>query len=96
MVTNKYLVSILISYYVFQFYEYCDKWDENNKQQDEPDSVLSKFEKSELFLKTIADISSRLGLSEPVTDRQIKNIWDMCRYDKAWDIEKSSPWCSVR
>ena len=26
---------------------------------------------------------------------QIDTIWDMCRYEQAWHVDRSSAWCAV-
>lgn len=84
--------------FTLQFYENCDKWLDNRNNLTDPGSDLSQFEKSDLFTGTLEGISKRLGLSEPsnqLTAKQVKTMWDMCRFDKAWENAKLSPWCSV-
>ncbi|XP_037044138.1 multiple inositol polyphosphate phosphatase 1-like [Bradysia coprophila] len=79
---------------LFKFYEECADWKEKNDKIYESESVLSQFEKSDKFKGTIDEILARLGES-PSEDKWklVKNVWDMCRIDKALDVENFSPWC---
>lgn len=43
----------------------------------------------------IRNVSLRLGFNYDISADAIRIIFDMCRYDKAWDISKVSPWCAV-
>lgn len=56
---------------------------------------LKKFEKTELFLNMIDDISMRLKLDFKLNKDQLKDIFDICRFEQAWDTNDLSPWCSV-
>lgn len=74
---------------------FCPAHDGNVNDQNGPNSETSKFRKSEIFLKLRNDVSMKLGYHEPLSDQIIVNIYDMCRFEKSWNVEKSSPWCSV-
>lgn len=78
-----------------QFYEGCETWTDNKENISKSESELSKFERSDLFTNTIKGVTNRLGLSDELTANDVENIWDMCRFDKAWENEKLSPWCAV-
>lgn len=79
-----------------QFYKTCPKWTENKKKLKDADSYLSIFEISAPFNDTIKGVSDRLGLGdEPLTAEIVKAIWDMCRFGRAWENDKLSPWCAV-
>ena len=43
----------------------------------------------------ISNISKRLGFNYDVQKEMIHYMYDMCRYNKAWDITQISPWCAV-
>ena len=43
----------------------------------------------------LAHVSSRLGFKYPLDKAQVKTIWDMCRYDVAWNLDRASAWCIV-
>lgn len=60
-----------------------------------PDSEYSKFANSDIYRQTVYEISSRLGFKFSLTPKQIRAIWDMCRFDLAWSLEGTSAWCIV-
>lgn len=41
------------------------------------------------------DVSARLGYKFPLKMNQITDMFDMCRYDQAWNLEKPSAWCAA-
>lgn len=49
-----------------------------------------------MFLNVIDDISNRLGLSYKLDVQKVKDIFDICRYEQAWNVNATSAWCSVR
>lgn len=59
------------------------------------DSELNKFQDSKLFKRMMKEISQRLGFNERLKKKQIMNMFDMCRYEQAWNINTSSVWCTV-
>lgn len=71
-------------------YNSCPKWDENHGKEER-----KKFEKTQIFTQVVSDVSSRLGFKFPLKPEQIQDIYDMCRYDLAWAVDRASPWCVV-
>lgn len=43
----------------------------------------------------LKNVSAHYGFKYDLEEKTIKNIYDSCRYEKAWEINKLSPWCSV-
>lgn len=43
----------------------------------------------------MSDVSSRLGYKYPLKTQQVLDMFDMCRYDQAWNLESPSPWCAA-
>lgn len=76
-------------------YANCHLWTKQKKQLLHSESELSKFENSEQFRQFIADINLRLGFNGTLTPKRVKNIFDLCRYEQAWQTHKGSIWCSV-
>lgn len=37
----------------------------------------------------------RLGFKLVLTSQQVELIWDMCRFEQSWFIERLSPWCAA-
>ncbi|KAJ6641582.1 Multiple inositol polyphosphate phosphatase 1 [Pseudolycoriella hygida] len=82
---------------LLKFYEKCPTWKANRDELSGSESKPSKFENSPFFKQTIKDISTRLGYpdTEQLDVEKVKKMWDMCRYDKAWDMASESAWCSA-
>lgn len=70
-------------------------WQEQNDKKDGPDSEIIKFQTSEIFLKMLKGISQRLGFTEDLSFDEIEVIYDMCQFEEAWFINKTSPWCTA-
>lgn len=82
---------------IAQPYEMCPAWVRNSEQnKDDEDSELNKFEEGQLYQKMIDDVSQRLGFKTTMKKKQLKLIYDMCRYDQAWSLDRPSAWCTVR
>lgn len=77
-------------------YANCPLWVEKKKLLKHPDSELNKFENSKEFKKIVAEIDSRLGFNGTLEAKKVKDIYDVCRYEQAWQTNKASIWCSVR
>lgn len=43
----------------------------------------------------VNDVSQRLGYKFPLKTQQVIDMYDMCRYDQAWTLDKPSPWCTA-
>lgn len=55
----------------------------------------AKFVKSRTITQLLSDVSQRLGYKFPMKLEQVLDMFDMCRYDQAWALEKPSPWCTA-
>lgn len=73
----------------------CPAWQENSDNKKNADSEVTKYEDSQEFQNMISDVSTKLGFKFALTIKQVKNIWDMCRYDLAWNLDAPSGWCVV-
>lgn len=81
--------------YLLRYYDYCPKWidsvDENSTTYRERDLFLNGPE-----MKTVREkVIDTLGLSnEDISLNDVELMYDMCRFDKAWNPEKiSAAWC---
>lgn len=43
----------------------------------------------------INDVSQRLGYRFPLKSEQVMDMFEMCRLDQAWMIDRPSPWCAA-
>lgn len=55
----------------------------------------TKFIKSQTIIQLTNDVSKRLGFEIPLKIDQILDIFDMCRFDQAWVLDKPSAWCAA-
>lgn len=76
-------------------YANCKLWVDQKKRLKHPDSELSKFEKSAVFQKLVSDINERFGFKGTLDAKTVKDIYNLCRYEEAWQLNKASAWCSV-
>lgn len=76
-------------------YANCKLWVEQKKRLKHSDSELSKFEKSKVFQQMIITIDQRFGFNGTLDAKTVKDIYNLCRYEEAWQTKKSSAWCSV-
>ncbi|XP_055531961.1 multiple inositol polyphosphate phosphatase 1-like [Wyeomyia smithii] len=76
-------------------YEACSAYGKNKKRIKKRDSELNKFLESDLYLETVSDISDQLGFRTSLSSDQVEAMWDACRYEQAWYLERPSPWCGV-
>lgn len=80
-----------------KLYKTCDYFVEQQEKLRESNSEKKKFEHSKTIIKVIKQVSKRLGFTdeEELSEKQIMNMFDMCRYEQAWDPNATSIWCSV-
>lgn len=55
----------------------------------------SKFLESPTIKQLVSDVSERLGYKFPLKVDQVLAMYEMCRYDQAWNLDEPSPWCVV-
>lgn len=74
----------------------CPIWRENNwKMYNTNDTEYFRFRESETVKKTIQHISKRLGFDAPLDFKDIELMWDICRLEQAWHVNRSSIWCGA-
>ena len=44
---------------------------------------------------TIDEVSRNLGFNTNLGQGQVKLMYDICRYEKAFEPQKVSPWCAA-
>lgn len=80
--------------YLIRPYDYCSDYKKHEKDaKKSKDSEYVKFIESEFYKKALSEISNRLGFKYTLSAKQVDDIWDMCRYDQAWELERESSWC---
>ncbi|XP_039965091.1 multiple inositol polyphosphate phosphatase 1 [Bactrocera tryoni] len=74
-------------------YDYCESWKAHDYSGINSESY--KFKHSAVWNKTIEEISKRLGFQYPLESSDVELMWDMCRYEQAWQVDRISAWCAV-
>ncbi|XP_017128590.1 multiple inositol polyphosphate phosphatase 1 [Drosophila elegans] len=74
-------------------YDYCSSFKDVNYKG--AGSEYEKFHQSKLYNDTLADISTRLGFLYTLEEEDIKLMYDMCRYEQAWNVDRNSVWCGA-
>lgn len=76
-------------------YKFCPTWtkevEENNNTLLQRDIFESKME----FQEMINNISLRLGFNHVIQKEIVYRIYQICRYNKAWNYIQLSPWCAA-
>ncbi|EDW17361.1 uncharacterized protein Dmoj_GI16858 [Drosophila mojavensis] len=73
-------------------YDYCSDFKDKNYKGE--GSEYQKFRTSAIWNRTMADITKRLGFTFLAED-DIKLMFDICRYEQAWRVDRTSVWCGV-
>ncbi|CAG9786011.1 unnamed protein product [Diatraea saccharalis] len=76
-------------------YKFCDAWKKNVDENKETLTQREIFESKLEYKQMITNISRRLGFNYDVEMATVRNMYQMCRYVKAWDVTHYSPWCTV-
>ncbi|KAL7290244.1 hypothetical protein TKK_0015946 [Trichogramma kaykai] len=76
-------------------YKQCPAWLRGSDINDDETSEKFKFVSGPEYQNLLNNVSSRLGFAYAIHNDSIQLMYDMCRYDKAWNIAELSPWCSV-
>ncbi|XP_047505220.1 multiple inositol polyphosphate phosphatase 1-like [Pieris napi] len=76
-------------------YKFCPAWTRDVEENNETLAQLRTFESKQEYKEMITNISLRLGFTYDISLATVLSMYEMCRYNKAWEIEKISPWCSV-
>ncbi|XP_054734223.1 multiple inositol polyphosphate phosphatase 1 [Anastrepha obliqua] len=74
-------------------YDYCESWKAHDYSGENSESY--KFKHSTIWNTTVANISKRLGFQYTLESSDVELMWDMCRYEQAWQVDRTSVWCSV-
>ncbi|XP_045448837.1 multiple inositol polyphosphate phosphatase 1-like [Melitaea cinxia] len=76
-------------------YKFCSSWVKNVEENNDTLTQLRTFESKQEYKEMITNISLRLGFNYDIQKELVKHMYQMCRYNKAWDVSQISPWCAV-
>lgn len=80
---------------MFQPYKECAAFVEQQENLEEVESELTKFQESRTFQNVIKEVSRRLRFKKKLRRRELMNMYDMCRYEQAWNKNATCIWCLV-
>lgn len=80
---------------LIQFYDNCPRWDQLVEDNEESSEEIRLYHQSETFQNTLARVTKRLGFQYNMSADDMLLIYDTCRYQKAWNLEKISAWCAA-
>lgn len=78
-----------------QPYKECAAFVEHQENLADSDSELEKFYESRTFQNVIKEVSRRLRFEKKLKRHDIIKMYDMCRYEQAWNKNVTSIWCLV-
>ncbi|XP_075231917.1 multiple inositol polyphosphate phosphatase 1-like isoform X2 [Lycorma delicatula] len=61
---------------------------------DEGKNERTLFREGPIVNEVVRNVSIRLGFVKSLAMDEVENMYDMCRYKKAWKFEELSPWCA--
>lgn len=73
----------------------CQIYQDNKRANKEPSSEVNKFIASSIYKDMLREVAMRLGFKRTLTPVEVELIWDMCRFEQSWYIERLSPWCAA-
>ncbi|CAG9827729.1 unnamed protein product [Diabrotica balteata] len=71
----------------------CPRWQEIESSQFQIGSELQRFKERQDYQKMVRDVFRRLGYRFTLNATVIDDIYNLCRYEKAWNPQPKSPWC---
>ncbi|XP_075160420.1 multiple inositol polyphosphate phosphatase 1 [Haematobia irritans] len=74
-------------------YDYCQSWSAQNYKGEGSESA--KFRNLSIWNQTMYDVSRRLGFKYTLESEDIELMYDICRYEQAWQVDRTSVWCAA-
>ena len=78
-----------------QYYDFCDKW--NEEEVDGPNAYAERdaFIASPDFADSLSRVQERLGFEQELTFEDMDIMWDMCRFDRSRRPDLLPAWCGA-
>lgn len=90
-----YLPAALKNDTLIKAYDNCPRWSEEVGNNNRTFEEKHMFQLGPQMQALLQNVSERLGFGYRLTFVQLDEMYDMCRFDKAWNIRNVSPWCAV-
>ncbi|XP_031777741.1 multiple inositol polyphosphate phosphatase 1 [Nasonia vitripennis] len=79
---------------LLHLYKNCPGW-ESSLSRDHVDAESERFIAGSEYQNLLQSVSRRLGFSYKINNDSVQLMYDMCRYEKAWEVNRLSPWCAI-
>lgn len=56
---------------------------------------MDAFTATPTYVEMVVNVSKRLGANTTFSYSDISLMWDECRYQQTYTLNKPSPWCAV-
>ncbi|XP_026754054.2 multiple inositol polyphosphate phosphatase 1-like [Galleria mellonella] len=76
-------------------YKFCPAWKNNVGENNDTLSQMHIFQSKQEYKEMITNISLRLGFNYGINPEIVYSMYQMCRYNKAWDNAAISQWCAA-
>ncbi|XP_030757154.1 multiple inositol polyphosphate phosphatase 1 [Sitophilus oryzae] len=76
-------------------YRNCPEWQEKVEANPESTMEYKQYLESQEYQDMAAQVFRRLGFRYALNSSLIQDIYDMCRFDKAWQVDQPSAWCTA-
>ncbi|KAK9885332.1 hypothetical protein WA026_010832 [Henosepilachna vigintioctopunctata] len=74
---------------------YCKTWSREVENNNRTYSEYERFKLRPDYMQMVRDVYKKLGFRYTLNEAIVRDMYDMCRYEKAWYLNDPSPWCSV-
>lgn len=78
---------------LLRFMDNCPKYTKDVKENIETTAQVGVLEHCKGYSDMLENTRTKAGVN--LSSRDIILIWQMCRFEKAWWPQESSPWCSI-
>ncbi|KAM3959180.1 multiple inositol polyphosphate phosphatase 1 [Aphomia sociella] len=76
-------------------YKFCEAWKSNVGDNNDTLTQMHIFQSKQEYKEMITNISLRMGFNYDMNPDVVYSMYQMCRYNKAWDNAAISPWCAA-
>ncbi|GAB6020262.1 hypothetical protein CHUAL_002980 [Chamberlinius hualienensis] len=82
---------------LLRFYKTCKRWESEVDDNDTAIDEYYKFVHGPEMEEVGQRVAQRLGLSAPMSFYNVSILWEMCRFETAWNRYPNgqSPWCNL-
>lgn len=82
---------------LLRFYKSCKRWESEVDDNETAINEYFRFIHSHEIVDIGDRVSKRIGLEKPLNFKNVSILWEMCRFETAWNRypDGVSPWCNL-